>query len=121
MIALKPATWDEDGLFSGGNEEGMPASAIIETVEPQKDGSSHVFVKLTYKETFQTYGHAPKPADTFSWSIASVVILENRHYLVDDVLFFRENSSEGESRLSEMLRQGCDGAKWTGYPDRAGK
>ena len=118
MIALKPSTWDEDGLFSGFNEEGIPAAAIIERTEPQNDGSSRVYVKLTYHDTFET-GRHPNPADTFSWTVAAVVILEEGHYLVNDVLFFKENSTEIETRLSEMLLQGCDGPKWIGYPERA--
>lgn len=117
MIALKPSTWDEDGLFSGGNEEGIPASAIIDRTESQNDGSSHVYVKLTY-HTFET-GRHPHPADTFSWSVAAVVISEEGHYLVNDVLFFKENSTEIETRLSEMLLQGCDGPKWIGYSQPA--
>ena|SRR5579859_3851883 len=47
MISLKPPTWDENGLFSGGNEEGVPATAIITKVAPQTDGSFYVYVKLT--------------------------------------------------------------------------
>jgi hypothetical protein len=115
MIALKPATWDEDGLFSGGNEEGVPAAATISRIESQDNKSSQVYVKLTYRETFQTYGRSPNPADTFSWFVAAVVIFEEGHYLVDDVLFFKEHSTEVETRLSEMLSQGCNGPKWIGY------
>jgi hypothetical protein len=43
--------WLESGLFSGGNEEALPAEAVVEHVEPQKDGSFQVDVKLIYKET----------------------------------------------------------------------
>jgi hypothetical protein len=121
MISLKPPTWDENGLFSGGNEEGVPARAIITKVAPQADGSFRVYVRLTYKETFETYGRRPNPADTFSWSVAAVVTSENAHYVVDDVVFFSDDSKKIETRLAQMLTQGCDGLKWIGNAGRTDK
>lgn len=66
-------------------------------------------VKLTYKETFETYGRPPNPANTFSWPIAAVVIPEDGHYVVNDILFFKRDSAEVELRLSELLTRHCDG------------
>src|SRR5689334_10697911 len=34
--------WLETGLFSGGNEEAIPAGAVVRHIQRQKDGSFHV-------------------------------------------------------------------------------
>lgn len=105
--------WLELGLFSGENENAIPVAAVVERTEPLKDGSFRVYVRLTYKESFETYGRPPDPANTFHWHVAGSVISEDGRFVVDDVLLFSGNSKRVASRLSRTFT-GCDGARWVG-------
>lgn len=107
--------WLELGLFSGANEEAIPAAAVVKRTEPQDHGSFRVYVRLTYKESFETYGRPPDPANVFHWQVAAIVIPEGGRFVVDDILLFKEDSMEIESRLSNTLTLGCDGPRWVGY------
>lgn len=110
----KPAFgWLETGIFSGSNERGLPAAAVVERTQRQKDGSSYVYVRLTYKESFETHGKPPNPANTFHWDVAAVVISESGKFFVNDVLFFKDDSNTIESRVSDSFL-GCDGSRWVG-------
>jgi len=106
--------WLEFGLFSGSNEEAIPASATVQRTEPQPDGSFRVYVRLTYKESFETHGQSPNPVNSFRWQVAAVVIKEKGRFVVDDILFFKEHTSKLQSRLSQILTQGCEGRRWVG-------
>ena len=103
--------WLESGLFSGGNEEALPARAVVERAEPQKDGSFQVYVKLTYRDTESRH-----PANMFHWEIAAKVVSEDGRFVVDDVLLFKDDSTEVKSRLSDSF-VGCDGSRWTGQQE----
>jgi hypothetical protein len=110
----KPAFgWLETGLFSGSNEWAIPAAAIVERTEPMKDGTFRVYVRLTYKESFETYGKRPDPAHTFDWHVAAVAVSEEERFVVNDVLFFKDSSSKIASKLTDSFT-GCDGPRWVG-------
>jgi hypothetical protein len=108
--------WLEIGLFSGANERAIPSAATIEKTESQ-NGSFRVYVKLTYKESFETYGRPPDPTNTFSWNVAARVISEGKRFVVDDVLFFKDNSTKVGSRLADAF-YGCSGMRRVGGPRR---
>jgi hypothetical protein len=105
--------WLEVNLFSGGNEQAIPSSAVVERTVTQKEGSLRVYVRLTYKESFETYGKPPNPANKFNWRVAPKVVLQQGHPVVDDVLFFKDDSTQVDSRLSDSFT-GCDGPRWVG-------
>jgi uncharacterized protein len=105
--------WLESGLFSGRNEEALPAEAVVGHAEPQKDGAFQVDVKLTYKETFKTYGRPPDPQNKFSWHAAARVILERGQFVVDDVLLFKAGSNEIRSHLLDAFKE-CQKSHWIG-------
>jgi hypothetical protein len=110
----KPAfDWLEVGVFSGANERGIPASAVVARTEPQKDGAFRVYVRLTYKESIETHGKPPDPAHTFGWHVAAVVKPESGRFVVDDVLLLEDNSTKIASQLFNSF-SGCDGARWNG-------
>jgi hypothetical protein len=110
----KPAfEWLETGLFSGANEKGIPTSATVERTELQNDGTFRVYVRLTYKESFETYGKPPDPAHKFDWHIAAVVKSEDGRLVVDDVLLFKDDSTKIASHLADSF-PGCNGSRWTG-------
>ncbi len=103
---LKPAFgWLEFGLFSGDDEEVTPSSFVVERAQTEKDGSIRVYVKLTYEEP----GERP-----WTWRVAPIVLRKNDHYVVDDVLFLKEGGYSAETRLSEVLSEGCAGPRWVG-------
>ena len=99
----------EYGLFSGGSEEAEPQTFYIEKTESKKDGTSHVYVKLTW-------GTAPdKP---LIWYVAAIVVRENGRPVVKDLLFLKDDDREVDSRLSDVLAVGCDGPRWVGEGTR---
>ena len=105
--------WLENGLFSGANEEATPSAAALERTEPSKNGSLRIYVRLTYKESFETYDRPPNPADTFQWRVVAVVKSQGGRFVVDDILFFKDDSTKIASRLTESFK-GCDGPRWVG-------
>jgi hypothetical protein len=110
----KPAFgWLETGLFSGSNEWAIPAVAAVERIEPTNDGAFRVYVRLTYKESFETYGKPPDPTHTFDWHVAAVVISEEGRFVVNDVLLFKDDSTTIASRLTDSFT-GCEGPHWVG-------
>jgi hypothetical protein len=102
-----PSVWIEDGFFSGGNERALPGAFHVERVQPEKDGSFRAHVRLKYSEP------APKPY----WYVDAIVTKENSHFVIDDVVFPRDDWDE-ESRLSQSLTEGCDGARWVGHGEQ---
>lgn len=108
-VLKAPFAWGEAGLFSGGDERASPGNFRIERTEAEKDGSFRVDVELMYR-----------PSDGPGvWRVEAIVVREGGNFVVDDVIFLKNESSgpqaPGESRLSELLSQGCDGPRWVGY------
>jgi hypothetical protein len=101
--------WFESGLFSGDDEQAEPRSFQIERTESEKDGSFRVYIKLTY---------GSPTVKQWTWQVAAIVVQEHGHFAIDDVIYMKEGP-EGrrliDSRLSEYLSGGCDGARWVGY------
>jgi hypothetical protein len=112
---LKPAFgWLEMGLFSGGNEHALPSRVAVRRTVKQKDGSYQVEAKITYKETFETYGRPPDPKDTFNWDVVAFVIWDGNRFAVNDVSYSKDHPDEVELRLSQLLSDGCKDGKWVG-------
>lgn len=105
--------WLELGLFSGANERAAPAAAVVTRTEQDGNGRYRVYVRLTYKESFETYSRPPNPANTFHWNVAAIVISEDGKFIVDDVFLFKDNSTKIDSRLTTSF-PGCDGEHWVG-------
>jgi hypothetical protein len=104
---LKPELgWLELGPFSGDNERALPQSFLIERTQSEKNGSSRVYVRLTRSAAHE------KP---FSWRVAAVVIRENGHFVMDDVIYLKNEELGVEDRLSKDLSAGCDGPRWVGF------
>jgi len=107
---LKPELgWMELGPFSGDNERASPKSFVVEREEAMKNGSFRVYVKLT----------RPFPGEPpSSWRVAAIVVRENGHFVVDDVIYLKDEELGREYRLSEYLSAGCDGPRWIGFDNQ---
>jgi hypothetical protein len=104
-----PSTWFELGLFSGADDRGFPWAFRIERLESKDNGSFRAYVRLTE-------GAREKP---WHWEVAAIVIREDGHFVIDDVIFLKDKDFDTENRLSEILQlRGCDGPHWVGYPNR---
>jgi hypothetical protein len=104
--SLKPSIGlIENGIFSGGDVKAEPKSFHIEKTELEKNGSSRVYVKLTWGDP---------PDKPLTWYVAAVVVHENGRAVVDDVLYLKDQNGDVESRLLKDLSPGCVGARWIG-------
>jgi hypothetical protein len=102
---LKPEiAWLEAGLFSGDAEQTSPRTSHIEGTQQERDGSFRVYVRLTWGS----------PSNPWIWRVAVIVVRENGHFVVDDVIYLKDENRDVESRLSEYLSAGCDGPRWVG-------
>jgi len=100
----------EIGLFAGPvDEEAEPQAFHIERTEAEKNGSFRVDVRLRL---------GTRPKNPGVWHVAAIVIREDEHFVVDDVIYLKDQNLDVESRLSEDLSVGCDGPLWVGYGDR---
>ena len=102
----------EYGVFSGEGVEATPQAFQIEKTEPEKDGSSRVYVSLTWKK--------PSQERPWTWRVAAVVLKENGHFVIDDVIYIDDAVYDREQdrrnkRLSEYLSAGCTGPRWGGH------
>src|SRR4051794_30339973 len=73
-ILKPPFGWLESGLFSGGNEKVSPRLSHVERTELGKDGSAHVYVRLTW-------GSPKRP---WIWQVAAIVVREDGRLAIDD-------------------------------------
>ena len=103
-----PSTWTEFGLLSGFDDRGHPRAFQIEKTESEDDGSFRVYVRLTE-------GPPEKP---WNWRVAVIVTREGGRYVIDDVIFLKDEDIDTETRLSGILMSGCDGPRWVGYNNR---
>ena len=103
-----PFAWLEAGLFSGDDEQASPRDFHIERTQSENDGSVRVYVGLTWG--------AP-PEEPWIWRVAAIVVMENGHFVVDDVVYLKDEGRLVASRLSEYLSAGCNGSRWVGYVD----
>ena len=95
------------------DSEARCVPATVERTDRMKDGTFRVHVRLTYKESSETYGKPPDPTHTFDWHVAAVVTSEGGRFVVDDVLFFKDDSTKITSRLTDSFK-GCGGPRWVG-------
>jgi len=102
----------EFGLFSGADDRSGPQTFQIEKAKSQEDNSIRVNVRLT---------EGIPPEKPWSWEVAAIVIRENGRFVINEVVFLRDKDVDTESRLSEILKRGCDGSHWVGYSDENAK
>jgi hypothetical protein len=101
-----PLEWLEFGLFSGADDRSGPHTFQIKKAKSQEDSSIRVNVRLT---------EGIPPEKPWTWEVAAIVIRENGRFVINDVVFLRDENVNTDSRLSEVLTRGCDGSRWVGY------
>jgi len=103
-----PLAWIDSGLFSGESEESAPDEAVVGRVERSGNASYRVYVRLTWRHQ----------NDSSRWSVCAIVTSEDGRYVIDDVLFFKDDErmipTVVHRSLSPLLSLGCDGPRWTG-------
>jgi len=109
---LKAEMASEYGLFSSEHWSSEPRTFKIERTQSEKDGSSRVYLNLT---------SAGSPARRSTWHVAAVVLREDGHFVIDDVIYINDATYDNpadkpaDGRLSEYLAAGCNGPRWIGY------
>lgn len=112
---LKPAIpWLEYGLFSGGNEQALPAEVSVTRVLPAGKGRFRVEVRFTYRDTFDTYARPPDESNTFRWTGIVGVLFESGRFAIDD--FIPEHDGKPLPGLSKAFPD-CKGPRWVGRVD----
>lgn len=101
----EPFAWGETGLFSGAEELSEPSSFKIERTEPNQDGSFRIYVTLT---------EAPPNNKPWSWDVEVQMKMEEKRFVIDDVVYLKGDDVPNEQRLSEILTEGCNGSHWIG-------
>jgi len=104
---LKPPGLIESGIFSGGDEEAEPRGFQVEKAEPAKDGSIRAYVRFRWGKP---------PEKPVFWRVADVFTQEDGRYLLNDVIFLKNEHNREEYRLSRLLALDCSGPHWIGYP-----
>ena len=104
-----PFDWLEMGVFSGANEEALPASFHIDRTQPSKDGTFRVYLRLTY-------GHPT----SLTWHVVANVVSEDTRFVVDDVVLLKDATGDGELAVSQILKHGCEGPRWVGNGEEKG-
>jgi hypothetical protein len=111
---LKPAIgWLEYGLFSGGNENALPAEISVRGVDAVGRDTFRVRVQFTYRDTFETYGRPPDESNTFQWPGVVVVVRAQNGYRIDDYLPVDAESGKTSTPLSEDFPE-CKSGRWVG-------
>ncbi len=105
--------WIEQGLFSGGNEEALPAEAHVVSTKSFAHGTFQVTVRLTYRETFETYGRPPNPKNHFDWRVLVRVQCSKDNCLLDEFLRLDPDTGKARDALSESFSE-CNGPLWVG-------
>ena len=98
---LKPVVGLLDtGVFSGDDERAEPTAFQIDRIKVERAGRSRVDVKLTWTD----------PAtDPWIWYVAVILVPENDHLAVDDVLYLKKRHGKVFSTLTGRLAFGCKG------------
>jgi len=104
-LIKEPFAWGETGFFSGAEELSEPSSFQVQKTEANHDGSFRVYVKLT---------ESPPSHKAWSWDVAVRVKIEKGRPVIDDVIYLKGDDVPTEYRLSEILREGCNGSHWIG-------
>ena len=84
------------GISSGSDEQAELRTFNIERTKAEKDGSYRMYVKLT--------AGAP-PVRPWIWRVAVLLVRENGHFVVNDVISLRDPEHRGPADLDRRLSE----------------
>jgi hypothetical protein len=94
-----PFYWSEAGIFSGPNERTSPGDFHIESTHAEKNGVFRFVVSFNYR-----------PIDgSGSWRVTILVVREDGRFVVDEVIFPKDEVRDVDLTLSESLSEECHG------------
>lgn len=102
-----PFVWLESGLFSGDNELALPSSVSVQKSELIAERVFAVQVLLDY------VNDDGKEKSRYSWKVSVNVIYQRGKYVVDDVVFYDENSTDKRGDFYDLFSS-CNGRQWNG-------
>jgi hypothetical protein len=109
--------WFNAGLFSGEGESAAPGAELIDHEEHKDDGSLHVIVWLSRKES--VVPNAVASASSWrNWHVSVAVSAEDGRFAIDDVRIFDGLSTDSPSHLLTDSFVGCNGSRWVGVDSR---
>jgi hypothetical protein len=109
--------WFNAGLFSGEGELAAPGSELIDHKEEKDDGSFHVIVWLSRKESLVP-NSAASASSWRNWHVSVAVRVEDGRFAIDDVRIFDGLSADSPSHLLTDSFAGCNGSRWVGVDSR---
>jgi hypothetical protein len=112
----RPA-WFNAGLFSGEGELATPGAELIDHQEQKDDGSFHVIVWLSRKESVVPNSSA-SASSWRNWHASVAVRAEDGRFAIDAVRIFDGLSADSPSHLLTDFFAGCDGSRWVGVDSR---
>lgn len=109
--------WLNAGLFSGVDDLAAPGAELIDHKEKKDDGSFHVIVWLSRKESVVP-NSAASASSWRNWHVSVAVRAEDSRFVIDDVRIFDGLSGESPSHLLTDSFAGCNGSRWVGVDSR---
>jgi hypothetical protein len=109
--------WFSAGLFSGEGELAAPGAELIDHKEQKDDGSFHVIVWLSRKESVVP-NSAASASSWRNWHVSVAVRAEDGRFAIDDVRIFDGLSADSPSHLLTDSFAGCNGSRWVGVDSR---
>ncbi len=109
--------WFNAGLFSGEGELAAPGAELIGHKEQKDDGSFHVIVWLSRKESVVP-NSAASASSWRNWHVSVAVRAEDGRFAIDGVRIFDGLSADSPSHLLTDSFTGCNGSRWVGVDSR---
>jgi hypothetical protein len=109
--------WFNAGLFSGEGELAAPGAELIDHEEQKEDGSFHVIVWLSRKESVVP-NSAASASSWRNWHVSVAVRAEDGRFAIDDVRIYDGLSAGSPSHQLTDSFAGCNGSRWVGVDTR---
>ena len=105
MILKSPVGLFEHGIFSGPDEQAKPQTFHIEKTQREDNGRLRVKVRLT---------SVSPPAPRLVWHVAVLVSQERGQFVVDDIVYLKDENRSTDERLTEYFSVRCQGSTYVG-------
>lgn len=100
-----PVGFFEHGIFSGSDEQAKPQTFHVEKTQREDSGHLRIYVRLT---------SLSPPAPRLVWRVAVLVSQERGRFVVDDIVYLKDENRSTDERLTEYFSIRCQGATYVG-------